>query len=79
MQKFVCLARFAVPVKWMAPESLLMRVYTSKSDVWSFGVLLWELCTLGGAPYSGVAPHDMVALLAAGQRLARPEHCSREL
>ncbi|XP_026286789.1 proto-oncogene tyrosine-protein kinase receptor Ret [Frankliniella occidentalis] len=68
-----------VPVKWMAPESLLMRVYTSKSDVWSFGVLLWELCTLGGAPYSGVAPHDMVALLAAGQRLARPEHCSREL
>nr|CAD7407124.1 unnamed protein product [Timema poppensis] len=65
-----------VPVKWMALESLADHVYTSKSDVWSFGVLLWELITLGSSPYPGVAVHNLFHLLKAGYRMEKPDNCS---
>ncbi|XP_043274472.1 proto-oncogene tyrosine-protein kinase receptor Ret [Venturia canescens] len=68
-----------VPVKWMAPESLADHVYTSKSDVWSFGVLLWELVTLGASPYPGVDVHNLYNLLKAGYRMERPANCSTQL
>lgn len=68
-----------VPVKWMAPESLADHVYTSKSDVWSFGVLLWELITLGASPYPGVDVHNLYNLLKAGYRMERPCNCSQQL
>ncbi|XP_014298126.1 proto-oncogene tyrosine-protein kinase receptor Ret isoform X1 [Microplitis demolitor] len=68
-----------VPVKWMAPESLADHVYTSKSDVWSFGVLLWELVTLGASPYPGVDVHNLYNLLKAGYRMERPANCSSQL
>ncbi|XP_044595519.1 proto-oncogene tyrosine-protein kinase receptor Ret isoform X1 [Cotesia glomerata] len=68
-----------VPVKWMAPESLADHVYTSKSDVWSFGVLLWELVTLGASPYPGVDVHNLYNLLKAGYRMERPANCSAQL
>lgn len=70
---------FAVPVKWMAPESLADHVYTSKSDVWSFGILLWELVTLGASPYPGVDVHNLYSLLKAGYRMERPTNCSLQL
>ncbi|XP_014203448.1 proto-oncogene tyrosine-protein kinase receptor Ret [Copidosoma floridanum] len=68
-----------VPVKWMAPESLADHVYTSKSDVWSFGVLLWELVTLGASPYPGVDVHNLYNLLKAGYRMEKPKNCSNQL
>ncbi|XP_044754271.1 proto-oncogene tyrosine-protein kinase receptor Ret [Coccinella septempunctata] len=68
-----------VPVKWMAPESLQDHVYTTKSDVWSFGILLWELVTLGASPYPGIAVQNLFHLLRQGYRMERPNNCSEKL
>ncbi|GCC34906.1 proto-oncogene tyrosine-protein kinase receptor Ret isoform X1 [Chiloscyllium punctatum] len=68
-----------IPVKWMAIESLFDHIYTSQSDVWSFGILLWEIVTLGGNPYPGIAPERLFNLLKTGYRMERPENCSEEM
>ncbi|XP_050423996.1 proto-oncogene tyrosine-protein kinase receptor Ret isoform X2 [Adelges cooleyi] len=68
-----------VPVKWMAPESLADHIYTSRSDVWSFGILLWELVTLGSVPYPGIIAQDLFQLLKDGYRMDKPSNCSDEL
>ncbi|XP_078692958.1 uncharacterized protein LOC144922785 [Branchiostoma floridae x Branchiostoma belcheri] len=65
-----------VPWKWMAPERLEGgEAYTSQSDVWSFGIVLYEICTLGGDPYPGVAVSELKDRLQAGFRMDQPEDC----
>ncbi|XP_059567601.1 hepatocyte growth factor receptor isoform X3 [Myotis daubentonii] len=64
-----------LPVKWMALESLQTQKFTTKSDVWSFGVLLWELMTRGAPPYPDVNTFDITVYLLQGRRLLQPEYC----
>lgn len=64
-----------MPVKWIAIESLADRVYTSKSDVWSFGVTMWEIATRGQTPYPGVENSEIYDYLRQGNRLKQPLDC----
>lgn len=68
-----------LPIRWMAPESLFDNIYTSKTDVWSFGVLMWEIVTLGSTPYPGLGAAEVMKKVREGYRLEKPEHCRREM
>lgn len=65
-----------LPVKWMSPESLFQRTANSMSDVWSYGVLLWEIVTWGDSPYRNVRSLEaLLELIKGGYRMPRPDHC----
>ncbi|XP_042284525.1 epidermal growth factor receptor [Thunnus thynnus] len=65
-----------VPIKWMALESILNRTYTHQSDVWSYGVTVWELMTFGTKPYDGIPASDIAGVLEKGERLPQPPICT---
>ncbi|CAH8508202.1 unnamed protein product [Schistosoma curassoni] len=61
-----------VPLKWLAPESLGDKIYTIKSDVWSFGILLWEIFTLGSSPYPNINVTGIIHSIQSGVRNEKP-------
>ncbi|VDO60126.1 unnamed protein product [Heligmosomoides polygyrus] len=63
------------PIKWTAPEGLAFNTFSTKSDVWAFGVLLWEIATYGMAPYPGVDLSNVYSLLEKGFRMDSPPGC----
>ncbi|XP_068685584.1 fibroblast growth factor receptor 3-like isoform X3 [Montipora foliosa] len=68
-----------LPVKWTAYEALMFGTYTTKSDVWSFGVLLYEIFTIGGSPYPRMDGRKVANLLQEGYRMPKPQHVDNEL
>uniref|UniRef100_A0A9J8BIP6 receptor protein-tyrosine kinase n=1 Tax=Cyprinus carpio carpio TaxID=630221 RepID=A0A9J8BIP6_CYPCA len=69
-----------LPLKWMAPETIFDRVYTTQSDVWSFGVLLWEIFSLGASPYPGVCiDESFCRRLKEGTRMRAPDYATPEI
>uniref|UniRef100_H3C5X0 Receptor protein-tyrosine kinase n=1 Tax=Tetraodon nigroviridis TaxID=99883 RepID=H3C5X0_TETNG len=65
-----------VPIKWMALESILQRKFTHQSDVWSYGVTVWELMTFGAKPYDMIPARDIPEVLEGGERLPQPPICT---
>ncbi|XP_072181160.1 receptor tyrosine-protein kinase erbB-4-like [Diadema setosum] len=68
-----------MPIKWLALECIQFRRFSHKSDVWSFGVTLWELMTFGGKPYEGVKAREVPDLLERGERLPQPPICTIDI
>ncbi|XP_007431229.1 platelet-derived growth factor receptor beta [Python bivittatus] len=69
-----------LPLKWMAPESIFNNLYTTLSDVWSFGILLWEIFTLGGTPYPELPMNEQFYnAIKRGYRMSKPTHASNEI
>ncbi|XP_038069308.1 plexin-A4-like [Patiria miniata] len=68
-------AQAKLPIKWMAPESMERRVYNARTDVWSYGVLLWEIFSKGAKPYPGIPNQDVYDFLKRGQRMDAPKNC----
>ncbi|CAB3247223.1 unnamed protein product [Arctia plantaginis] len=68
-----------LPIKWMPPEAYIDGVFTIKTDVWSFGVLLWEVFSLGVMPYTGCANREVMEMVSGGGRLEKPYGCPQEI
>jgi epidermal growth factor receptor len=68
-----------MPIKWLALECICNQIYTSKSDVWAFGITIWELLTYGSCPYENIPAIDVPALIEVGHKLPQPDICSLDI
>ncbi|EDO36534.1 predicted protein, partial [Nematostella vectensis] len=68
-----------LPLKWMSIEAIFDQAFTSQSDVWAYGVFLWELVTLGGTPYPTIGNRELLKLLKEGYRMEKPDMCNDDL
>jgi len=69
-----------LPIRWMSPEAIRDHAFSSKSDVWSFGVVLWEIGTLGSFPYADIQDNELLRYLTQEKyRLACPDTISHDI
>ncbi len=68
-----------LPIKWTAPEALRKNRFSSKSDMWSFGVLLWEIYSFGRVPYPRIPLADVVKHVEKGYKMEAPEGCPKAI
>ncbi|XP_015522074.1 focal adhesion kinase 1 isoform X7 [Neodiprion lecontei] len=78
-QSYYTASKCKLPIKWMAPESINFRRFTTSSDVWMFGVCMWEILMLGVKPFQGVRNNEVIRKLENGERLELPKHCPPRL
>ncbi|XP_015606080.1 vascular endothelial growth factor receptor 1 isoform X2 [Cephus cinctus] len=68
-----------LPIKWMAIESIRDRIFSTQSDIWSFGIVLWEFFTLAETPYPGMEAEKQYQKLIEGYRMEQPEYATKEV
>ncbi|XP_070809981.1 NT-3 growth factor receptor isoform X2 [Pituophis catenifer annectens] len=68
-----------LPIRWMPPESIMYRKFTTESDVWSFGVILWEIFTYGKQPWFQLSNTEVIECITQGRVLERPRVCPKEI
>ena len=73
------IANRSLPVRWMAIESLLSGIYTEMSDVWSFGILLWEMFSYGTQPYAGRTNPEVIEMIRDRKLLSCPPNCPKRI
>ncbi|XP_019880199.2 focal adhesion kinase 1 isoform X4 [Aethina tumida] len=78
-QSYYKASKGKLPIKWMSPESINFRRFTTASDVWMFGVCMWEILMLGVKPFQGVKNNDVANKIENGERLALPPNCPPRL
>ncbi|XP_065661248.1 tyrosine-protein kinase receptor torso isoform X3 [Hydra vulgaris] len=78
-QIYVCKNNRRLPIKWMSVEAIFDSLFTSCSDVWSYGIVLFEIVTLGGSPYPNLNNHELLRCLKMGYRMEKPENCGNQI
>jgi len=68
-----------LPVKWMSVEAIFLEKFTTASDVWAYGVVLFEIVTLGGSPYPSVNNRELLGMLKSGYRMDKPDNCAEAM
>nr|XP_006814620.1 PREDICTED: fibroblast growth factor receptor 3-like [Saccoglossus kowalevskii] len=79
MVTFKANTKGCLPIKWLSLESVLDQIFTSKSDVWSYGVVLWEIFSLGDKPFPNISGNDFIRRVQRGLRLKQPKESDSEI